>query len=76
MASFHFCFLPHWLQNALPSGSIAPQFVQNDAEGLAVLSSFSFIFVDVGLAVRRLEATNRIATATTTMIAITTTGSV
>jgi hypothetical protein len=68
--------LPHWLQNVLPSGILAPQFVQNDPEGLAVLSPFSSIFVDVGLAVRRLEAMNMIAAATATMSAITTMGSV
>ena len=57
----------------LPSGTVAPQFVQNDPEGFWVAAFFS---VDGGLAVRRLEAASMIAAATAIMSTITIMGSV
>jgi hypothetical protein len=71
--AFHSCFWPHSPQNVSPSGSLAPQFEQNDPEGFGVASLF---LVDTGLVVRRLETMNTIATATATMRTTTTIGSV
>lgn len=72
--AFYRCSAPHLPQNLEPSGSLVPQFMQNDPEGFRVSSPF-FLSV-VGLAVRRLEATNMIAAARATIRAITIRGSV